>query len=72
MLASLTLILGRARSSLSLVLCSVRRLSLSSAIDCLCGRAGAGAIVMEWGEEREGRDATLLYSTLVAVEIEES
>lgn len=37
-LASLTLILGRARSSLSLWLCSVRRRSLSSDIDCLCGR----------------------------------
>lgn len=37
-LASLTRILGRARSSLSLWLCSVNRLSFNSDIDCLCGR----------------------------------
>ena len=37
-LASLTLIRGRARSSLSRWLCSVRRRSLSSDMDCLCGR----------------------------------
>ena len=37
-LASLTFILGLARSSLSRWLCSRRRRSLSSDIDCLCGR----------------------------------
>ena len=37
-LASLTLIRGRARSSLKRWLCSVRRRSLSSDIDCLWGR----------------------------------
>ena len=37
-LASLTRIRGRARSSRSRWLCSVRRRSLSSDIDCLCGR----------------------------------
>ena len=39
-LASLTLTLGLARSSLNLWLCSVNLLSLSSAMDCLCGREG--------------------------------
>jgi hypothetical protein len=38
MAASLTLIRGRCKSSRSLELCSVRRLSLSSDMDCLCGR----------------------------------
>ena len=38
LLASLTLILGRARSSLSLWLCSDSLRSLSSDMDCLCGR----------------------------------
>lgn len=38
LLASLTLILGLFRSSLSLWLCSVNRRSLSSDMDCLCGR----------------------------------
>jgi len=38
-LASLTLILGRVRSSLNRWLCSVRRRSFSSDMDCLCGRA---------------------------------
>lgn len=37
-LASLTRIRGLARSSRSRWLCSVRRRSLSSDIDCLCGR----------------------------------
>jgi len=37
-LASLTRTLGRARSSLRRWLCSVRRRSFSSDIDCLCGR----------------------------------
>jgi len=37
-LASLTFILGLARSSLNRWLCSRRRRSLSSDIDCLCGR----------------------------------
>ena len=37
-LASLTRIRGRWRSSFSRWLCSVRRRSLSSDIDCLCGR----------------------------------
>lgn len=38
-LASLTLMRGRARSSRRRWLCSVRRRSLSSDMDCLCGRA---------------------------------
>ena len=37
-LASLTFILGLARSSLNRWLCSRRRRSFSSDIDCLCGR----------------------------------
>lgn len=37
-LASLTRILGRARSSLNRWLCSVNRLSFNSDMDCLCGR----------------------------------
>lgn len=37
-LASLTRILGRAKSSLNRWLCSVNLLSFSSDIDCLCGR----------------------------------
>jgi hypothetical protein len=45
-LASLTLTLGRARSSLRRELCSVNLLNLSSAIDCLCGRAGTAMVGM--------------------------
>lgn len=37
-LASLTRILGLARSSFSRWLCSVNRLSFNSDMDCLCGR----------------------------------
>lgn len=53
-LASLTRIRGRARSSLSRWLCSVRRRSLSSDIDCLCGRfmmkKSVGGEVVELGD----------------------
>ena len=61
-LASLTRILGRARSSLSLWLCSVNLLSFSSDIDCLCGRefmvvfyAGGGRTITGYGQRvRDG------------------
>ena len=59
-LASLTFIRGLARSSLSRWLCSRRRRSFSSDIDCLCGRfivvyllgGGDGLNVGVWEELR--------------------
>lgn len=61
-LASLTFILGLARSSLNRWLCSRRRRSLSSDIDCLCGRfimaylteRGVGLYALVWAGEDAG------------------
>lgn len=65
MLASLTLILGRERSSLNLVLCSVSRLSLSSAIDCFAGREGTilvGCLVWEEKISGEVGSGSVIYT----------
>lgn len=55
-LASLTRMRGRARSSRSLWLCSVRRRSLSSDMDCLCGREFIFAGCVGGGERERGFD----------------
>jgi len=80
-LASLTLIRGLAKSSLSRWLCSVRRRSFSSDMDCLCGRpfifqlrnaarSSWSGIESRWGEGKYGAalkhwNAFCLVSTTV-------
>ena len=47
-LASLTRMRGRARSSRRRALCSIRRRSFSSDIDCLCGRFMVATVSFLW------------------------